>query len=145
MRAVVQRVKRGKVVVAGEIISEIGPGLVVLIGIKAGDGEREISYLADKIANLRIFEDEKGKFNYSVKNIGGEILAVSNFTVYGDTKKGRRPSFTEAATPEVAREIFLRFLEVLKDQGVPVKSGVFQAKMEVEIINDGPVTVIVES
>ncbi|GAV24319.1 D-aminoacyl-tRNA deacylase [Carboxydothermus islandicus] len=144
MRAVVQRVKRGKVTVDGQVVSEIGPGLVALIGIRQGDGERECRYLAEKLVNLRIFEDEKGKFNYSVKDVGGEILVVSNFTVYGDTRKGRRPSFTEAASPEVAREVFERFLDILKEQEVSVKSGIFQAIMEVEIINDGPVTVIVE-
>ncbi|ABB14023.1 D-aminoacyl-tRNA deacylase [Carboxydothermus hydrogenoformans] len=144
MRAVVQRVKRGKVTVDGQVVSEIGPGLVALVGIRQGDGERECRYLAEKLVNLRIFEDGKGKFNYSVKDVGGEILVVSNFTVYGDTRKGRRPSFTEAAPPEVAREVFERFLDILKEQEVSVKSGIFQATMEVEIINDGPVTVIVE-
>ncbi|NYE58018.1 D-aminoacyl-tRNA deacylase [Carboxydothermus ferrireducens] len=145
MRAVVQRVKRGKVTVDGQVVSEIGPGLVALVGIRQGDGERVCRYLAEKLVNLRIFEDEKGKFNYSVKDVGGEILVVSNFTVYGDTRKGRRPSFTEAAPPEAAREVFERFLDILKEQEVSVKSGIFQATMEVEIINDGPVTVIVES
>jgi len=145
MRAIIQRVKRGSVKVDGEVVAEIGRGLVVLLGIRNSDTEKDMNYLAEKIANLRIFEDEQGKFNFSLKDVGGEILVVSNFTVYGDTKKGRRPSFTEAASPETARVLFERFLEILKAQEVPVKTGIFQAMMEVEIINDGPVTVIVES
>ena len=145
MRAIVQRVKRGSVKIDGEVVAEIGRGLVVLLGIRNSDTEKDMNYLAEKIANLRIFEDEQGKFNFSLKDVGGEILVVSNFTVYGDTRKGRRPSFTDAASPEAAKDIFTQFIEILKKQNVPVKTGVFQSIMEVEIINDGPVTVIVES
>jgi len=144
MRVVLQRVKKASVSVEGRVISQIGAGLVLLVGIKNGDTEDQAKYLAEKCANLRIFEDEAGKLNRSALEVGGEALVVSQFTLYGDTRKGRRPSFIEAAPPEVSQPLFDKFVQYLKDTGLPVQTGVFGAKMLVEILNDGPVTIILD-
>ena len=144
MRRVVQRVRHGRVSVDGRSIAEIGLGLVILIGIGPGDGEDQARYLAEKIANLRIFEDEDGKINRSVLEVGGTAIVVSQFTLYADTRKGRRPSFTDAALPEVASPLVERFAQLLHEQGVPTQTGQFGAHMLVEIANDGPVTIWME-
>jgi len=144
MRAVVQRVKEASVSVEGEVVGEIGRGLVVLVGVRQGDTEAEAAYLAQKIANLRIFPDRAGKFNLSALDVGGEVLVVSQFTLYADTRKGRRPSFVDAAPPEVAEPLVERFVELLRQTGLRVETGQFQAKMLVKIFNDGPVTIILE-
>ena len=144
MRAVVQRVKEASVSVEGEVVGEIGPGLVVLLGVREGDTEAEAAYLAQKIANLRIFPDQAGKFNLSALDVGGKILVVSQFTLYADTRKGRRPSFVDAAPPEVAEPLVERFVELLRQTGLRVETGQFQAVMLVKIFNDGPVTIILE-
>jgi D-tyrosyl-tRNA(Tyr) deacylase len=145
MRAVVQRVKSAEVHVEGRLTGRIEKGLLVFVGVGRGDGEEDISYLTSKIPNLRIFEDVSGKFNLSLKEIGGEILIVSQFTLYGDVRKGRRPSFTEAEEPTFANKLYQRVIEKLKEQGVPVRTGEFQAKMEVRLVNDGPVTLWLDS
>jgi D-tyrosyl-tRNA(Tyr) deacylase len=145
MRVVLQRVKQGSVTVAGNKIAEIGKGLVLLVGIGHGDGESQVSFLAEKAANLRIFEDEAGKMNLSVKDVGGAAIVVSQFTLYADARKGRRPSFTDAALPDVAKPLVDRFTQLLADQGVPVQTGEFGADMQVEILNDGPVTILLEA
>jgi D-tyrosyl-tRNA(Tyr) deacylase len=144
MRAVIQRVKYGKVTVGEDNLAEIGPGLVILLGVGHGDDEEKAQYLAEKIANLRIFEDDEGKINLSVLDVGGEAIVVSQFTLYADTRKGRRPSFTDAAPPGVASPLVDRFAEMLAGQGVPTQSGEFGAHMLVEIANDGPVTIWME-
>lgn len=144
MRIVLQRVKKASVSVEGKVISQIGAGLVLLVGIKNGDTEDQAKYLAEKCANLRIFEDEVGKLNLSALEVGGEALVVSQFTLYGDTRKGRRPSFIEAAPPEVSKPLFNKFVQYLKDTGLPVQTGIFGAKMLVEILNEGPVTIILD-
>jgi D-aminoacyl-tRNA deacylase len=144
MRALVQRVSQARVVVAGELISQIGKGLLILLGIGHGDSEAQAAFLAEKIANLRIFEDQDGKMNLSVQEVGGEAIVVSQFTLYGDARKGRRPSFTDAALPEAAEPLVERFIELLRAQGVPTQGGKFGAHMEVEIHNDGPVTIWLE-
>jgi len=144
MRAVVQRVKEASVSVEGEVVGEIGPGLVVLLGVREGDTEAEAAYLAQKIANLRIFPDQAGKFNLSALDVGGKILVVSQFTLYADTRKGRRPSFVDAAPPEVAEPLVESFVELLRQTGLRVETGQFQAMMLVKIFNDGPVTIILE-
>jgi D-tyrosyl-tRNA(Tyr) deacylase len=145
MRAVVQRASRAEVRVGGEVTGRIGRGLVVLLGVRAGDAERDADYLVEKIAGLRIFPDEAGKMNRSVEEVGGALLVVSQFTLYGDTRKGRRPSFVEAAPPEVATALYEYFVERARARGLPVATGVFQAMMEVDLVNEGPVTLIVES
>ena len=146
MKAVVQRVIQGSVTVEGELVGQIGRGLVVLLGVKEGDSEAEAQWLAQKIANLRIFEDQEGKFNRSLLDVEGAALVVSQFTLYGDARRGRRPSFSEAAPPEVAAPLVERFAELLREQGVKrVEQGRFQATMLVEIHNDGPVTVLLDS
>ncbi|MFN2160242.1 MAG: D-aminoacyl-tRNA deacylase [Anaerolineales bacterium] len=144
MRALVQRVINGRVSVSGQTVAEIGPGLVILLGVGPQDGDEQIRYLVDKIANLRIFEDQDGKINRSVLDIGGEVLVVSQFTLYADTRKGRRPSFTNAAPPEIARPIVEQFAELMESRGVPTRKGEFGAHMLVEIANDGPVTIWLE-
>jgi D-aminoacyl-tRNA deacylase len=141
MRAVVQRVSRGRVTVGGQVKAQIGLGLVILLGIGPGDRESQAQALADKIATLRIFEDQQGKMNLSVLDVGGQALVVSQFTLYADTRKGRRPSFTGAALPDQARPLVDRFTELLADKGVPSQTGEFGAHMLVEIDNDGPVTI----
>ncbi|MFC1724308.1 D-aminoacyl-tRNA deacylase [candidate division KSB1 bacterium] len=145
MKAVVQRAKRGTVTVDGNIIGEIEKGLVVLLGVSVKDEEKDAEYLADKIVNLRIFPDENGKMNVSLLDFGGEILSVSQFTLYGDTRKGRRPSFIEAAGPEKGEKLYHTFNKNLRNYGINVSEGVFGAMMDVELINDGPVTIIIES
>jgi len=144
MRALIQRVRRGKVTVANEVTAEIGQGIVVLLGVAPQDGDDQVSYLVEKIANLRIFEDEQGKLNRSLLDIQGQAIVVSQFTLYADTRKGRRPSFTDAAPPEIARPLVDRFAQLLSDQGVATQAGVFGAHMLVEIENDGPVTIWLE-
>jgi len=144
MRVVLQRVNSGKVAVEGRTIAEIGLGVVILLGIGQGDGEEQARYLANKIANLRIFEDDVGKINRSLLDVGGEAVVVSQFTLYADTRKGRRPSFTDAAPPESASPLVDRFALLLAEQGVPTQTGEFGAHMLVEIANDGPVTIWLE-
>ena len=144
MRALIQRVSSGKVSVDGQTIAQIGHGSVILLGIGHGDGEEQAVYLAEKIANLRIFEDDQGKTNLSVLDVGGEAIVVSQFTLYADTRKGRRPSFIYAADPVLAAPLVERFAELLRGQGVPTQTGQFGAHMLVEINNDGPVTIWLE-
>ncbi len=144
MRAVLQRVRRGKVMVSGRTVAEIGPGLVILLGIGHGDTEEIARVLAEKVATLRIFEDDQGKMNRSIRDVGGQAMVVSQFTLYADTRKGRRPSFTDAALPDVARPLVDRFAQLLVEQGVPSQTGEFGASMLVEIDNDGPVTILLE-
>lgn len=145
MRAVVQRVKYTSLKVDGALISEIPFGLTVFLGIKSGDSEKEADYIVKKIANLRIFEDEQGKMNLSVKDVGGEVLLVSQFTLYGDSSHGNRPSFTMAERPERAEPLYEYALQALSAQGVTVKKGVFGADMQIEQLNDGPVTILLEA
>lgn len=145
MRAVVQRVRASSVRVDGKIVGETGPGLVVLLGVGQGDGEEDARFLAEKVAYLRIFEDEKGKMNLSVMETGGEILAVSQFTLYGDCRQGRRPGFTEAAPPVLAQPLYLFFVRELTRLGINVATGIFQEHMLVSIENDGPVTMLLDS
>lgn len=145
IRAVVQRVKRARVTVEGQEVGAIGPGLLVFLGVARGDDERDVAYIADKVANLRIFADGEGKMNLSIRDTGGEVLAVSQFTLYGDCRKGRRPSFTEAAPPELARKLYEEFIASLKNYGINVNSGRFQAEMIVSLENDGPVTMLLDS
>ncbi len=144
MRVVVQRVRSGRVQVEGRDVAEIGLGLVILLGIGPQDGEEQAKYLAGKLANLRIFDDEEGKINRSLLDVGGEAIVVSQFTLYADTSKGRRPSFIGAALPEHASPLVDRFAELLRAQGVPTQTGEFGAHMLVEIANDGPVTIWME-
>jgi len=144
MRIVIQRVRRGRVSVDGETVAEIGKGLVVLAGIGPEDGEAQAAYLAEKTANLRIFADAGGKTNLSCLDVGGEMIVVSQFTLYADTRKGRRPSFINAAPPEIAEPLVERYAELLRAQGVPVQTGEFGASMLVEIENDGPVTIVID-
>jgi D-tyrosyl-tRNA(Tyr) deacylase len=144
MRALIQRVRHGRVTVSGQIIAQIGHGLVILLGVGHGDAEAQAQFLAEKIAFLRIFEDEHGKTNLSVQDVKGEALVVSQFTLYADTRKGRRPSFTDAALPEAAAPLVERFAALLREQGVPAQTGQFGAHMLVEIHNDGPVTIWLE-
>ena len=145
MRAVVQRVSSARVEIDGEVAGSIGRGLLVLLGVGQGDSEKQAHWLADKIAGLRIFEDDAGKMNLSVEEVGGSALVVSQFTLYGDCRKGRRPSFTGAAPPEEADRLYQVFVNRLKERGLPVATGVFQATMQVHLVNDGPVTVVVET
>ncbi len=145
MKALLQRVTRASVTVDGEKVSQIGRGLVALVGVAQGDSERDARYLADKTVNLRIFPDEAGKFNLSLLDIRGELLAVSQFTLLADTRKGRRPSFTQAALPGQAEALFNSFVEIAKTTGLEVSTGRFQQHMLVEIHNDGPVTVLLDS
>jgi D-tyrosyl-tRNA(Tyr) deacylase len=144
VRLLLQRVSHGRVLVEGHLLAEIGHGMVVLLGVGMGDGEEQAHYLAEKVANLRIFEDETGKINRSILEVEGEALVVSQFTLYADTRKGRRPSFTHAAPPEIASPLVMRFADLLKERGVPTKTGQFGAHMLVEIANDGPVTIWME-
>ncbi|HAL62701.1 MAG TPA: D-tyrosyl-tRNA(Tyr) deacylase [Chloroflexi bacterium] len=145
MRAVVQRVREASVSIEGERVGEIGKGLVILLGVAQGDSGREARYLAEKIAHLRIFADEEGKFNLSALDVGAQALVVSQFTLYGDTRKGRRPSFISAASPEVAEPLVARFIDSLRAVGLQVESGRFGAMMLVNIANDGPVTLILDT
>ncbi|TKC20051.1 D-aminoacyl-tRNA deacylase [Robertmurraya kyonggiensis] len=145
MRIVVQRSKEAKVTVDGSIIGKIEKGLVLLVGVTHGDKEEDAVYLADKVANLRIFEDEDDKMNFSLLDVGGEILSVSQFTLYGDCRKGRRPNFMDAARPEHAEQIYEGFNRILREKGIKVETGKFGAMMDVQLTNDGPVTLILES
>ena len=145
MRAVVQRVKESTVKTDNEIVGQIGSGLLVLLGVAKDDTAKEVDYLANKIINLRIFEDQDGKMNRSLLETGGELLAVSQFTLLADCRKGRRPSFIEAAEPEKAIDLYEKFVNMVRAKGIGVQTGRFRAVMEVALINDGPVTVIIES
>lgn len=145
MRAVVQRVSRARVIVQGEIVGEIDRGLLVLVGIGSADTESGADYLADKIAGLRIFEDAQGKMNLSLAGVGGRVLAVSQFTLYGDVRHGRRPSFDAAAPPEKARVLYEYFVERIRAAGLRCETGRFQEMMQVELVNDGPVTILLDS
>ncbi|MED4225761.1 D-aminoacyl-tRNA deacylase [Neobacillus cucumis] len=145
MKIVVQRSKAAKVTVDSEITGQIKHGFVLLVGVTHEDKEEDAAYLADKIANLRVFDDHDGKMNLSLIDIGGEILSVSQFTLYGDCRKGRRPNFMEAARPEQAVVLYEAFNQMLRDKGITVETGVFGAMMDVELVNDGPVTLILES
>jgi len=145
MRAVVQRVTRASVTVDGEVIGEIGPGLVVLLGIGRDDTKVEAAYLVDKISALRIFDDGEGKMNLSVKNVGGGLLIVSQFTLYGDVRRGLRPSWIDAAPPEVAEPLYEFFVRQARAAVANVATGKFQAMMQVELVNDGPVTILLDS
>jgi D-tyrosyl-tRNA(Tyr) deacylase len=145
MRAVIQRVKQARVRLEKKVIGEIEQGLLCFVGVGKGDQEADADYLAAKIPQLRIFEDAEGRFNRTLLDIKGAILVVSQFTLFGDCRRGRRPSFSDAAEPELARELYQRFIAKLKENGVPVAQGEFQAHMEVELVNDGPVTLLLES
>jgi D-tyrosyl-tRNA(Tyr) deacylase len=144
VRVVVQRVARASVTVGDEVVGAIGHGLLILVGFTHTDGEDALAWMAEKLAGLRIFPDDDGKMNRSLEEVGGEALVVSQFTLYGDARKGRRPSFVDAAPPEVAVPLYERFLRRLRERGVRVAAGVFGASMQVELVNDGPVTVVLE-
>lgn len=145
MRAVIQRVSRASVSVDGNLKGEIGPGLLVLLAAAHGDGPDQIKWMAEKLTGLRIFPDDQGKMNLSLKQVGGQMLIVSQFTLYGDCRKGKRPSFTGSARPEQAEKLYETFVDAVKMHEVPVQTGVFGAMMDVELVNDGPVTLIVDS
>ena len=145
MRAVIQRVKAAAVYVDDRVSGKIGSGLLVFVGVGKGDGENDISYMASKIPDLRIFEDTSGKFNLSLRENRGEILVVSQFTLFGDCRRGRRPSFTEAEEPAAARNLYDRLILKLRERGISVQTGEFQAHMEVHLVNDGPVTLLLDS
>lgn len=145
MRAVVQRVTQSDVTVDGKITGSIGNGFTVLLGVEDGDTEKDAAYIADKVTGLRVFDDEEGKMNLSIKDIGGEILAISQFTLLGDVRKGKRPSFIKAARPEEANALYRSFVEMVKCEGIKVEEGIFQAEMLVKIYNDGPVTILLDS
>jgi len=145
MRAVLQRVLEAKVVVAGEAVGQIGPGLLVLLGVGTGDTEQDVEWMVEKISLLRIFEDEAGKMNRSVLDTSKAILAVSQFTLFADTRKGRRPSFLDAMAPEEAKRLYARFCERARAAGLTVAQGVFAAEMKVSLVNDGPVTICLDS
>jgi D-tyrosyl-tRNA(Tyr) deacylase len=144
MKAVIQRVRRGQVSVSDRTVAEIARGVVILLGIGHGDGAEEIDYLVSKIANLRIFEDDQGKMNLSLLEVGGSAIVVSQFTLYADTSRGRRPSFVNAALPDIASPLVDRFIKALNSAGVPTQGGEFGAYMQVELVNDGPVTIILD-
>jgi D-tyrosyl-tRNA(Tyr) deacylase len=144
MRAIIQRVSEASVTVEGQIISSIGKGLLILLGVGRGDKEAQAVFLAEKVANLRIFEDEQGKTNLSILDVKGEAIVVSQFTLYANTSKGRRPSFIDAGLPDVAEPLVNRFIELLRGHGVPTQTGKFGAHMLVEIHNEGPVTIWLE-
>jgi D-aminoacyl-tRNA deacylase len=145
MRAVVQRVSRAQVTVDAELVGKIGRGLLVLLAVSREDNEKDADYVAEKIAGLRIFEDENGKMNLDVAAIGGGLLVVSQFTLYGDVRRGKRPSFDGAAAPERARQLYECFVERIRAAGLPCQTGRFQELMQVELVNDGPVTILVDS
>lgn len=145
MRAVVQRVSRGEVRVDGVAVGSVGRGFVVLLGVARGDEEADARALADKVAGLRVFEDAAGKMNLSLAEVGGGVLVVSQFTLLGDARKGNRPSFVDAAPPEVGSALYERFCAVLRERGLPVATGTFRATMAVELVNDGPVTILLDS
>jgi D-tyrosyl-tRNA(Tyr) deacylase len=145
MRVVVQRAKNAKVVVEGQTVGAIERGVMLLVGVTHSDTADDAAYMAEKVANLRIFEDESGKMNGSLLDIGGEVLSVSQFTLYGDCRKGRRPNFMEAAKPDYANDMYEQFNEELRKKGLKVETGIFGAMMDVQFTNDGPVTLIIES
>jgi D-tyrosyl-tRNA(Tyr) deacylase len=145
LRAVLQRVTSARVTVGGDVVGEIGPGLAVLLGVHDADGPTDVQYLRDKIQHLRIFEDAEGKMNRSLRDTGGAVLLVSQFTLYGDARKGRRPSFSEAAAPEKADALYRELAELLRQDGIDVQTGRFAAHMEVSLTNDGPVTLLLDS
>lgn len=145
MRFVIQRVERAKVTVEGKVSGEIGNGYVVLVGLLPTDDDKVMDYMLDKLVNLRIYEDENDKLNLSLKDIGGEILIVPNFTLYGDARKGRRPSYAKAAPPDEAEKLFDRFVEKAKETGLNVQTGIFRTHMKVELVNNGPVTILLDS
>jgi D-tyrosyl-tRNA(Tyr) deacylase len=145
MRAVLQRVSRASVTVGGEVVGQIGGGLVVLLGVEQGDTEADSRQLADKSIQLRIFDDDEGKINLSLADVGGAMLIVSQFTLLGDCRKGRRPSFVDAAPPELAEKLYETFVAAVGVQGIPVATGKFRAMMQVDLVNDGPVTLLLDS
>jgi D-aminoacyl-tRNA deacylase len=145
VRAVIQRVSRAKVSVGGEVVGEIGPGLLVLLGVGSGDTRADADYLAEKTIGLRIFEDRDGKMNLSLADTGGALLVVSQFTLYGDVRRGKRPSFDAAAPPQLAKELYEYFVEKIRAAGVRCETGRFQEMMQVELVNEGPVTILLDS
>ncbi len=145
MRAVVQRVSRAKVTVSDDVIGSIGPGLLVFLAVGNGDTPADAAYLAEKVAGLRIFENEDGKMSLSLGEINGELLVISQFTLYGDLRRGKRPSFDAAAPPELAEELYERLIEHLRARNLPCQTGQFRAAMQVELVNDGPVTILLDS
>ncbi len=145
MRAVIQRVAEASVSVDGQVVGSIGAGMVVLIGVERDDSQKDIAYVAEKIAGLRIFEDSSGRMNFSITDTGGEVLAVSQFTLYGDCTKGRRPSYTRAASGDFAKQCYESFVDQIAGHGIPVRTGVFGATMDVRILNSGPVTLLIDS
>ena len=145
MRCVIQRVKEASVAIDGEVVGRCGKGYMVLIGVHVDDTEKDLQYMAAKVANLRVFEDENGKMNLALKDVGGSILAISQFTLYGDARSSRRPSFIEAARPEKAIPLYEGLVQAWRDQGIHVETGVFGADMQVSLINDGPVTILMDS
>ena len=145
MRAVVQRVSRARVSVQGSITGEIGPGLLVLLGVGHEDGEADLNYMVAKVCGLRVFEDADGKMNRSVREVGGSVLAVSQFTLYGDVRRGKRPSFDDAAPPEQARHLYELFVAGIRADGLRCETGRFQEMMQVELVNEGPVTILLDS
>ena len=145
MRAVVQRVTKSSVTVDGKITGKIGKGLMILIGVEKGDTDKDAEYIAKKIFGLRVFDDSEGVMNLNIQDAGGDILAVSQFTLLGDVRKGNRPSYFSAAAPDEANNLYRKVIDLLKEKGIHVEEGVFQAEMSVEIINDGPVTILLES
>lgn len=145
MRIVIQRAEKAKVSVDGEVVGQIGKGFMVLVGVGPEDTKQNADFLVNKMCNLRVFEDEQGKMNLSIKDVGGQILAISQFTLYADCKKGNRPSFTGAAKPEQANDLYEYFMEEIRKQGIKVEHGIFGAHMKVDFINDGPVTILLEN
>ena len=145
MRCVVQRVTEASVTVEGEVVGKTGPGLMVLIGVSSEDQEADLKYMADKVPNLRVFDDENGVMNRSILDAGGEILAVSQFTLYGDARGGRRPSYFRAAKPEAANTLYERLVEAWRQKGIHVETGRFRTEMQVALVNDGPVTILLDS
>ena len=144
MRLILQRVNSASVRVDSETIAKIGPGILVLVGVERGDGAPQVAKAAEKLSHLRIFEDPEGRMNLEIRAVGGELLIVSQFTLAGSTRRGRRPSFSRAADPDLAEPLYLRFVERLRERGVPVETGIFQAMMQVELVNDGPVTLLLD-